>query len=257
MSVEDDDNGTSLPLAIDLQEVGEETVGKEAITTQLQHYVIRSSTPNPITLFIRQLPSQGLSFQLWPAASALMSFLDQSLSSLSSCSLLSAISQRPLRVLELGSGTGLVGITAAVILGAHVTITDLPHVLPNLQYNANANAAAITSSGGAVDVRCLRWGEFEDMASFGLQFHLLLASDVVYHDHLFEPLLQTLSFFLQGGVQLLMAHLRRWKKDSIFFRKARKLFDVTMIHRDDPLPGSRTGVVIYHFAPKGQNKIID
>ncbi|XP_058076831.1 uncharacterized protein LOC131225327 isoform X2 [Magnolia sinica] len=230
----------------------EETISQE----QQEHYVIRSSTPNPTTLIIRQLPSQGLSFQLWPAASTLMSFLDQSSSSSSNSPFLSSISQRPIRILELGSGTGLVGIAAAAILGAHVTITDLPHVLPNLQFNANTNATAVASNSGVVDVRCLRWGEPEDMASIGHQFHLLLASDVVYHDHLFHPLLQTLSFFLQGDVGLVMAHLRRWKKDSAFFKKAKKLFDVTMIHRDDPLPGSRTGVVVYHFAEKGRNKTI-
>lgn len=38
---------------------------------------------------------------------------------------------RPMRILELGSGTGLVGITAAALLPhAHVRLTDLPEVGP-------------------------------------------------------------------------------------------------------------------------------
>uniref|UniRef100_A0A8C0GIA0 Uncharacterized protein n=1 Tax=Chelonoidis abingdonii TaxID=106734 RepID=A0A8C0GIA0_CHEAB len=37
-------------------------------------------------------------------------------------------------VIEIGAGTGLVSIVAT-LLGAHVTATDLPEVLGNLQYN--------------------------------------------------------------------------------------------------------------------------
>lgn len=210
------------------------------------------------TLFIHQLPPQGLSFQLWPAASTLVSLIDQNNSSGSP--ILPFLSRpifqpnsKPIRILELGSGTGLVGIAAASLIRAHVTLTDLPHVLPNLQFNADANAAATASNGGTVDVHCLRWGDVDDMASMGHCFDLLLASDVVYHDHLFDPLLQTLSFFLQGDVVFVMAHLRRWKKDGIFFKKARKLFEVRIIHTDEPLPGSRTGVAVYHFTRKHQN----
>lgn len=210
------------------------------------------------TLFVRQLPSQGLSFQLWPAASTLVSLIDQNRNSSSPILPLLSLpvsqpNSKPIRILELGSGTGLVGIAAASLLHAHVTLTDLPHVLPNLQFNADANAAATVTNGGTVEVRCLRWGEPNDMGSLGHQFDLILASDVVYHDHLFDPLLNTLSFFLQGRVVFVMAHLRRWKKDGVFFKRARKLFEVRMVHTDEPLPGSRTGVAVYHFSGKHQN----
>ncbi|RQM05914.1 hypothetical protein DH86_00002232, partial [Scytalidium sp. 3C] len=45
----------------------------------------------------------------------------------------------PKNVLELGSGTGLVGIGAAAIWKCHVTVTDLPVIQPNLQVNVNKN----------------------------------------------------------------------------------------------------------------------
>lgn len=204
-----------------------------------------------MTLVIRQIPYQGLSFQIWPAASTLVSLLDSPTNPILPL-LSNSNSSFPIRILELGSGTGLVGIAAASLLHAHVTLTDLPHVLPNLQFNANANAPATASNGGTVDVRCLRWGDPNDMGSLGHRYDLLLATDVVYHDHLFYPLLQTLSFYLQGPVALVMVHLRRWKKDAIFFKKARKVFDVRAIHTDEPLPGSRTGVTVYHFIRKHQ-----
>lgn len=78
-----------------------------------------------------------------------------------------------------------------------------------------------------------------------------MASDVVYYDHLIDPLLQTLSCFVKGEAAFVMAHLRRWKKrDSVFFRKARKMFDVAVVHRDPPSPGSRIGVAVYRFTAK-------
>lgn len=259
-------------------------------------------------VLLRQLPSRGISFQVWPAASALCWFLDEifwhhsgvittahqnaptpTFTPKPICTqqqsanwfemnpevghichqLLQRRGQRQaLRVLELGAGTGMVGIASA-FLGAHVTITDLPHVLPNLIFNATANEEPLraTGLGGCVCVKALRWGEEKDVQDVGHHnFDLVLASDVVYHENLFGPLLLTLKWLLLGinddGDQVagkgypivLMAHLRRWKKDAYFFKKAKKLFDVRVVHRHPPEPGSRLGVAVYSFANKGINK---
>lgn len=207
------------------------------------------------TVVIRQLPSQGLSFQLWPAATSLFSLLDlhRSHPYASPLSSLSLSSPPRLRILELGSGTGLVGITAALTLSADVTVTDLPHVLPNLEFNARANSDVLARHGGSVEVAALCWGEVDQMEGLvGREYDLVLGSDVVYHDHLYDPLLRTLGFFLVKGRRtvFVMAHLRRWKKEAVFFKRARKMFDVDVIHRDGPSHGSRVGVVVYCFSPK-------
>ncbi|XP_047955894.1 protein N-lysine methyltransferase METTL21A-like [Salvia hispanica] len=200
------------------------------------------------TILIRQLPFQGLSFQLWPAAATLVSLLDRQALPL----LPPPSPNRPLRLLELGSGTGLVGIAAAAVLGAAVTVTDLPHVLPNLQFNVDANAAALAPRGGHVRVAALSWGDEAQMEEVGTKFDVVLGSDVVYHDHLYEPLLQTLRFLLLGRerereVVFVMAHLKRWKKESAFFKKANKFFHVEIVHRDSPTNGDRVGVNVYTF----------
>lgn len=210
------------------------------------------------TVVIRQLPSQGLSFQLWPAATSLFSLLDLHRSHPSTSPLSPSLSSPSprcrLRILELGSGTGLVGITAALTLSADVTVTDLPHVLPNLEFNARANSDVLARHGGSVEVAALCWGEVDQMEGLvGREYDLVLGSDVVYHDHLYDPLLRTLGFFLVKGRRrtvFVMAHLRRWKKEAVFFKRARKTFDVEVIHRDGPSHGSRVGVVVYCFSPK-------
>lgn len=215
---------------------------------QQQHY-LRSIDS---TVLIRQLRSQGLSFQLWPAATSLFSLLDNHRSHPSSSPLSPSLSSpHRLRILEIGSGTGLVGITAALTLSADVTLTDLPHVLPNLDFNALANREVLTHHGGSVDVAALSWGDVHQMeALIGREYDLVLGSDVVYHDHLYDPLLRTLGFFLLGRTVFVMAHLRRWKKEAVFFKRAKKMFDVEVIHRDGPCDGSRVGVVMYCFSPK-------
>lgn len=85
-------------------------------------------------ILIRQLPSQGLSFQLWPGAIALVNLLDthylQPIIRNPLSTLFKSQENRPLRIIELGSGTGLVGIAAAALLSANVTVTDLPPCYP-------------------------------------------------------------------------------------------------------------------------------
>lgn len=211
------------------------------------------------TVLIRQLPSEGLSFKLWPAASTLVNLLDDYRHNPTKnplkCVLPNGVVQ--LNILELGSGTGLVGMAAAAILGAKVTVTDLPHVIPNLQFNVDANAGLLSVNGGAVDVAPLCWGEACDVEAIGREFDVVVGSDVVYHDHLYEPLLETLRLLLNCGEEkerrkFVMSHLRRWKKEAAFFKKARKLFEVETIHVDQPSDGRRIGVVVYCMTGKSK-----
>ncbi|XAR73868.1 hypothetical protein NMG60_11007985 [Bertholletia excelsa] len=239
-------------------EKGKNIAAESETIHELQHHHLHSIES---TVVIRQLRSLGLSFQLWPAATTLVVVLDRHRSQPTASPLspiLSALrgeSGRRLRILELGAGTGLVGIAAAATLCADVTLTDLPHVLPNLHFNADANSEVVAKNGGSVVVAALSWGSDDDMEAIGREYDLILGSDVVYHDHLYDPLLRTLNFFLLGGekrILFVMAHLKRWKKESAFFKRARKVFDVDVIHVEDPPSGSRIGVVVFRFAAKLQ-----
>merc|ERR1711964_406674 len=78
-------------------------------------------------------------------------------------------------VLEVGSGTGLVG-TVLAHLGAHVTLTDQEPVLPMLTANLNKRTADLRSR---VDVRELLWGEqAQPMADEDWEY--LIGSDLIY-----------------------------------------------------------------------------
>jgi hypothetical protein len=85
------------------------------------------------------------------------------------------------RVLELGSGTGVCGIACA-LLGADVLLTDLEAALPLLEVNVGSNAAAIGAAGGNVRVQALRWGEAALLPDIraAAPFDLVIGSDVVF-----------------------------------------------------------------------------
>ncbi|CAI8609144.1 unnamed protein product [Vicia faba] len=216
----------------------------------LQKHFLRSIQS---TVTIRLLPSEGLSFQLWPAATSLVALLDSHRINPTNSPLSTVFATgAPMRILELGSGTGIVGIVAAATLGSDVTLTDLPHVVPNLKFNAKANAGVVGSSGGNVTFAPLRWGDAADVEVIGREFDVIVASDVVYHDHLYEPLIETLRLLLVGKKTVfVMAHMKRWKKECVFFKKARKHFCIDVLHVDAPCNGSRVGVVVYRFVGKG------
>jgi hypothetical protein len=64
------------------------------------------------------------------------------------------------RILELGSGTGLVGLCAA-LLGSHVCMTDVPHVLEHAKTNLEHNKEAIASARGSISTAPLEWGSLQ------------------------------------------------------------------------------------------------
>jgi hypothetical protein len=70
-------------------------------------------------------------------------------------------SSRP-QVLELGSGTGLLGLAAAAIWKTHVVVSDLPDIVPNLAANVERNAELLADRGGSVDVGTLVWGDSQN-----------------------------------------------------------------------------------------------
>ena len=61
------------------------------------------------------------------------------------------------QILELGAGTGLAGIAAAAIFKAHVILTDLPDIVPNLEKNRLANEIKYLKRGGSAEAAVLDW----------------------------------------------------------------------------------------------------
>jgi hypothetical protein len=102
-------------------------------------------------------------------------------------------------VIELGSGTGLVGLYFATSFPVkRVILTDLACALPALLDNvrSNTNDSICKDSGTLVEVSTLAWGDEADIDHHArMAPSVILCSDVVYFRHLFLPLLNTLRGF--------------------------------------------------------------
>lgn len=88
---------------------------------------------------------------------------------------------------ELGCGVGVLGIALAMA-GANVIMTDLEHITPLAQENADLNSAV---TKGDLKVVTFPWGE--DPQAAGLHPpDLLVAADVLYEPQYYDKLLDSL-----------------------------------------------------------------
>ncbi|NXX57042.1 MT21D methyltransferase, partial [Scopus umbretta] len=126
-------------------------------------------------LRLEQRAAGGVGCVVWDAALVLAKFLETG-----ACPL----ARRD--VLELGAGTGAVGIMAAT-LGANVTVTDLEELQELLLVNIENNKHLVT---GSVRAKVLKWGE--DVTEFQPPPDYILMADCIYYEESLEPLLKTL-----------------------------------------------------------------
>jgi protein-lysine N-methyltransferase EEF2KMT len=105
-----------------------------------------------------------------------------------------------MNILELGAGTGLVGILAAK-RGAHVMLTDGSEaVVSKLDENLKLNQVT-------ADVRSLWWGEKNPILD--MRWDYVLGADITYDEEICESLADTYAQALrQGGVGILAATVR-------------------------------------------------
>ncbi|KAF2006716.1 hypothetical protein P154DRAFT_542066 [Amniculicola lignicola CBS 123094] len=113
------------------------------------------------------------------------------------------------QVLELGSGTGLVGLAMAC-LGANVVLTDLPNIYPNLARNAVDNNGLIRDRGGSTRSGILDWTKptlceihssgdanlGENASTLDVKFPLILAADSLYSPDHPQWLVDTIEIWL-------------------------------------------------------------
>ncbi|XP_010829770.1 PREDICTED: protein-lysine methyltransferase METTL21E [Bison bison bison] len=131
-------------------------------------------------------------------------------------------------VIEIGAGTGLVSIVAS-LLGAHVTATDLPELLGNLQYNISRNTK--TKAKHLPQVKELSWGVALDknFPRASINFDYILAADVVYAHPFLEELLVTFDHLCKETTVILWVMKFRLEKENKFVDRFEQLFDLEEI----------------------------
>ncbi|XP_053313590.1 protein-lysine methyltransferase METTL21C-like isoform X2 [Spea bombifrons] len=145
---------------------------------------------------------------IWPGALALCHFLEDNQEE---------FNLQHKKVLELGSGTGLVAIVAC-ILGAQVIATDLPDILGNLSFNLARNTRGKRLHDP--EVRVLSWGQDLEInfPQSSCLYDYIFAADVVYHHAHLDKLMETMKHLCQPGTNLIWSNKFRFSTDYDFSR---------------------------------------
>lgn len=107
-----------------------------------------------------------------------------------------------LRALELGSGTGLVGLSFAALRGesAAIHLTDLPSIVPNLEHNVALNVELLNTKGAMVTTGILDWSVVPDsLPTPEEQYDIVLAADSLYSSVHPDLLINAITHWLSRG----------------------------------------------------------
>ncbi|XP_019448754.1 PREDICTED: protein N-lysine methyltransferase METTL21A isoform X1 [Lupinus angustifolius] len=148
------------------------------------------------------------------------------------------------RVIELGAGCGVSGFGMA-LLGCDVIVTDQKEVVPLLQRNVDRNISRVMQNNpksfGSIKVSELYWGDESHIKAVDPPFDYIIGTDVVYAEHLLEPLLQTIlalsgprtTIVLGSEIRSTSVHekmLQMWKENFEVKTVSKSKMDETFQH---------------------------
>ncbi|KAM3399051.1 protein N-lysine methyltransferase METTL21A [Capsicum galapagoense] len=157
--------------------------------------------------FCQDPNSKHLGTTVWDASMVLVKFLERNCRK----GRFSPSKLRGKRVVELGAGCGVAGFGMA-LLGCDVVSTDQTEVLPLLLRNVERNTSRIMQtisdpdSFGSIQAAELDWGNETHIKAVGPPFDFIIGTDVVYAEHLLEPLLQTIIALSGPKTTILLGH---------------------------------------------------
>lgn len=168
---------------------------------------------------------------------------------------------RSLRVLELGSGTGVVGIAAALLFRpAHLRMTDLPAQLPLMEQNLQAARGAVTTAEARaalerVLVAPLDWAAPNEAAG---SFDVLLASDCIWPKVDNALFVNVLSALATPRTRVLLAYEYRSETcRQTFFAPAQQHFTFTRVPNEELHPDFRADdIELYSLTRKETSLVV-
>ncbi|KAL8134941.1 hypothetical protein AgCh_009814 [Apium graveolens] len=215
-------------------------------------FVVQSSLLLPLdacgrSLSILQSPSSldtpGVTGSvMWDSGVVLAKFLEHAVDT-------SLIHLRHKKVVELGSGCGLVGCIAA-LLGAHVLLTDLPDRLKLLKKNVQENLYG--NVRGSATVIELTWGDHPHPTLINPSPDYVLGSDVIYSEEAVIDLIETLVELCGPQTTIILAgELRNDAILEYFLEAAMKVFVIGRIAQSQWHPDyCSSRVVMYALVKK-------
>ena len=168
-----------------------------------------SSDTDSILISIKENPTEEYSSFTWPSSLVLSLWLISNRNRFPSSSS---------RFLEIGSGTGLVGLVCSS-LGFRATLTDYQKAT----LETIKESSCLNCSQELIETEILDWSQPSTWRSFidtnGSDFEYIISSDVFYDPQDFECILAMISFFLSQcpGCNFITAYQERSAKRSISY----------------------------------------
>lgn len=137
------------------------------------------------------------------------------------------------RVIELGSGCGVVGVAAAICGCREVVMTDLSYALPLMKENVDINRVAWNVKDVIVSCKECDWFQPPPIDELlrgkdnNSKADVLLVADCVWLSSLIAPLLRTLDQYTHDSTEVFITYQQRGKEaHELFMEGIHKLFDV-------------------------------
>ncbi|OQS04161.1 hypothetical protein THRCLA_03584 [Thraustotheca clavata] len=160
---------------------------------------------------------KGTGLTIWDGSIVLAKYLEQQDAS-------SAHNVYGKGILELGAGTGLVGLAAAFCGASNVLLTDLDYTLTNLQHNIDLNRNQLRELYPTQTVSTIELDWFTSESIPNMEnIEIILGSDIVWVETLIPSLVATIKRLLQSTptkknrLMLLSHQTRSTASDELFF----------------------------------------
>jgi hypothetical protein len=209
--------------------VGVETATFALNTSDRQDTVYRHFALPRGPLRIAEQAGETIIRHVWDAGIILSAALSVDLSSLPDelQIIRPLISERTLRILELGTGVGILGISVASSFpNVEVVMTDLPDAAPLVDENIRINIAQYPHLKRNASFRTLDWEEqpYPEWTTVE-KFNLIVMADVTYNTATFEALVNTLRHLSQTGskgAKVICCGKRRHEEEEGFWQLIRE-----------------------------------
>ena len=134
-------------------------------------------------------------------------------------------------IVELGSGTGAVGLSAAILGAKLVVVSDQEELVNFLHHNIELNKEIILKETEVVALP-LKWGDINHMEAVASKcgnIHFILMSDCVFYRESVDDLVDTLQALSDQNTMIFMSYEERDSQEKLevmkmFFEKMKEKF---------------------------------
>ncbi|OCL06255.1 S-adenosyl-L-methionine-dependent methyltransferase [Glonium stellatum] len=218
------------------------------------------------TLSIWEETGESIARHLWDAGMALSAFLDRMVVLQVGGpplleEILSSATYKRLKVLELGSGCGIVGIgLAQTIPDCEVVLTDLPEAEEIAMKNINGMNAAMSSD---ISFHTLDWDDPLPRLIKDRLFDIILVADCTYNPDSSPALVRTLAALVKWSSKaiVVVAMKVRHSSEAVFFDLMSESGFIIRSRTILPIPGdektAHEKIDVYVFCDKNRSQIIN